>query len=888
MERDDILNYTRQVTSKIFSNLYNSLGKKPKRRTKRNKKGTKSIYKKDQYNRLETDSSYEDIKNLSLRKKNSIEIQTDENIFIKEDLAKKDLEIFELRRMLSETQKQLESLIEKANLDSSTKPISLVEKQIALNRSIDNLQKDIRKIDVPIEEMIFVSRKESFAKPEKLGPIGSRANLNTKSSKLELQLEEIKDSLRFSSKKLIIDEEVLDHEEVIDEMNIESDKGIAEINSNKGEDISEEESLVDISRENELKMNKDEFQKISGEACKEKFHTYIDNALLDTKKEEEIQLENRLEAQNTDEIISNDIETKLVELPNQDYDFSFDKHQCISSVESSHKSFHLSQSFNDLSKNNENQGIDDSNENNLKALQELLDREEGSLSKESSQSKLRKIFKNKHKSQEFASESFSQKFNQNRDTPKIREGENIINSSSRIEDSTSKINDNYTFEPIFPMIQENYTKIHKSSNADSNNSKQEYRRSRNSSLPWIDESDIIVEKKPEKKNMLSKHRKNVRPKTQEKPLDRKYEPVSTKSSSQKKKIPTIPIRAVKQLPKFRANSHGKSKKPNIEKNQTVKDSARVKNDILDDIIFDEDQDSATWNKLMLKFRQNPVIISKLLKSKRRPVTQEAIRPSRNLRKFEKIDDLEYLRTSNNTREENRLASSIDGRPISAPEILPRSRLIPTRKIQDPDWSNSVLDNYVAQGKKKFNVFGDKNLLSPEEIEEASKLLLHRELNIQEQKSLFLRSVNTLSTLKHELLLPEFWINMPPFSPESFGQALSKCAKLLRGRALTVKAIELIHLRENALLDIMSHLQNSQGNPNSHKFNKLAKVNEELLQVLVFWKYMELPFSSFVYLGEDYYAKIHEDNSNLSTLFPDYHTDDIFGNEKSAESFLVDL
>ena len=84
---------------------------------------------------------------------------------------------------------------------------------------------------------------------------------------------------------------------------------------------------------------------------------------------------------------------------------------------------------------------------------------------------------------------------------------------------------------------------------------------------------------------------------------------------------------------------------------------------------------------------------------------------------------------------------------------------------------------------------------------------------------------------------------------------------------------------------MSHLQPSQNPQNPAKFKKLGKINEELLQVLVFWKYMELPFSSFVYLGEDYYAKIHSDNSNLSTLFPDYQTDDIFKCEKSAESFM---
>ena len=51
--------------------------------------------------------------------------------------------------------------------------------------------------------------------------------------------------------------------------------------------------------------------------------------------------------------------------------------------------------------------------------------------------------------------------------------------------------------------------------------------------------------------------------------------------------------------------------------------------------------------------------------------------------------------------------------------------------------------------------------------------------------------------------------------------------------------------------------------------------------------MELPFSSFIYLGEDYYTKIHEDNSNLKALFPEYQVPDIFNCEQSADSFLVD-
>ena len=274
---------------------------------------------------------------------------------------------------------------------------------------------------------------------------------------------------------------------------------------------------------------------------------------------------------------------------------------------------------------------------------------------------------------------------------------------------------------------------------------------------------------------------------------------------------------------------------------------------------------------MNKFRQNPVIISRLLRSRGRPSTQEDFK--RTSKKFEKISQVEYIGVNSamsKKPEVSSINSVIDFRPVSAPEIAPGNSASGYRRVKDPDWSCSLLDTLVTQNKKKFNFIGDLNLMSSQDIEDFIKLMQNNVIADQDMKKVFRKVANTLDHLKKELVLPEFWVSVPPYSRESLAQALSKCQKLFKARALTIKAIELIHYRESLLLDIMSFASGDK-----EKFVELEKVNDELLQVLVFWKYMELPFTSFVYLGEDYYAKIHEDNSNLASIFPQFKVEDVF-------------
>ena len=155
------------------------------------------------------------------------------------------------------------------------------------------------------------------------------------------------------------------------------------------------------------------------------------------------------------------------------------------------------------------------------------------------------------------------------------------------------------------------------------------------------------------------------------------------------------------------------------------------------------------------------------------------------------------------------------------------------------------------------------------------------MNITDLKKVFGRINKTLNILKNELLLPEFWIAIPSFSEDSVIQGLHKCAKLIKARNLTVKIIDLIQKREKILSNLII-------NKNLTNLKELEKINEELMQVLVFWRYMELPFSNFIYMGEDYYVKIQTDNISVSAIFPDFNVDNIYRPPQISDSFNFDI
>ena len=454
-------------------------------------------------------------------------------------------------------------------------------------------------------------------------------------------------------------------------------------------------------------------------------------------------------------------------------------------------------------------------------------------------------------------------------------------------------------------------------------------RSRNSSFPWIqpqkleDPEPLNIENLIEVQDIppqIPKRQKKARKTSNEKvdpqkqpkkpPKPRRFSEKAEKSKSAERKNQTLPVnkrtdsagrnpKAANQDKTFRPSSsmnpHKSSKQPhpasqlshksnrsgnsnNSKKSRKQKSSKPAKRKLsslkginestLDEIIFDQDHDMVSWHSLMHKFRRNPEVVEKLMKVNIRPVTREStLRPkssSRGSRDPSRVTSNANPSTSNTLTEY---------RPISASTI--------SKKVKDPDWSFSVLSNYVSQDKKKFNFFHDPSVLSVQEIEEFLVIAESREFNIKDLKKLFGRILKTLNVLKNDLLLPEFWIVMPSFSEDSVIQGLHKCAKLIKARNLTVKIIDLIQKRERVLSNVII-------SKNLTNLKELEKINEELMQVLVFWRYMELPFSNFIYMGEDYYVKIQTDNISVSAIFPEFNVDNIYRPPHVSDSFNFDI
>ena len=756
------------------------------------------------FQRLETDSSEDEAKETTNRA--SVLIQTEENFSLHEELAKKDLEITKLKQILQEIQEKLNKKSEKTqNIKKET--------QITEEKE-ENLQVD-KKLFGKIEEIVFVSKKNKLnfeGNSDEEGKI--QKNLNNddkKGNEAEGFGLDLKDVKIFK----------------------ENNEEIKEIKEDNHED---------------LKGNM-----IEGNLDGDHLKTFDENTerLLKQRKD----LEALVGSSSDDGLRASDLGTLVRNGKHINKNDEFNK----SPVPVNSNEFNKSLKLNDSSKFSS--PINSSNKTSLKALENSLNRinpakpsTPSQTSHLSSLTSLREFEAILGLSQRSSSSSSSSS-----QSPQV----DPVSQKSKTDQGT--LTDNipqkpfhasYTFDPVFQIMSDNFP----------DPSKSLIKKSRNSSLPWIDDSlsTSKAQLKPSKKQIKS------RPKTQEKPFilkqgktQQKSQLVHKKPAASAGKEPLVQIR-------FRANSHNKTKaRPRPAEKHSLRHLA--KEDILDDILFDEEQDTATWTKLMNKFRQNPVIISRLLRSRGRPSTQEDLK--RTSKKFEKINQVEYIGVNSamsKKPEVSSINSVIDFRPVSAPEIAPGNSANGYRRVKDPDWSCSLLDTLVTQNKKKFNFIGDLNLMSSQDIEDFIKLMQNNVILDEDLKKVFRKVANTLENLKKELVLPEFWVSIPPFSRESLAQALSKCQKLFKARTLTIKAIELIHYRESLLLDIMSFASGDK-----EKFVELEKVNDELLQVLVFWKYMELPFTSFVYLGEDYYAKIHEDNSNLASIFPQFKVEDVF-------------
>lgn len=822
--------------------------------------------KRRQFKRLETDSSEEDV-NTS----NPVQKLSKNTHHLQQELEKKEEEIQKLKQILIQTQEKLQSSL----INSSFPETSL--KDISLDGLAETLPRPKKKFVEKFEDLVFVSKKNN----------------------------------------LLLDEfEEVDYSKREDHIKEENSSQIKNF-SKSGKILNVNCSSIEGSVDKDLSENLEKFLNSSRDMYESRSIEKNNQFIVISPRASEI---SKSPSEKSKVLYKN-----IEKLENQGSGDSFADLQSPKNESRSSNSMRFTPTL----KNNE---ITENSEKPDKSLGKIPSLDDFDLflpkSYEDSQSKLKKIMPSGNNSPDFSP------------NPNLTPIKSLKSPQYHKEQATNTdINDlpaelreaaisESKIEKIDKELRESSVFMDKGLNTKSKNS-------RNSSFPWIQTpkpedlqpeeledpenprkvQEIPQVQKNKNKNKTTRHntekqdlqsptKKPKKPRRpSEKPektqkIDKKNEtmPINrrTTSTSRNQRIPNPdknfhltttanPHKSSRNLPQpnsklsHKSNRSGKSNTSKYSRNQEKNKSSKpprhksgnskvINDSTLDEIIFDEDQDMISWHSLMHKFRRNPGVVEKLMKVNIRPVSRDAIsRPKSSSR---------VSRASKATSNANPSSNTLSGyRPVSASTI--------SKKVKDPDWSFSVLSNYVSQNKKKFNFFHDFSVLSSQEIEEFLVVAEGKEMNLKDLKKVFGRILKTLNVLKNELLLPEFWIVMPSFSEDSVIQGLHKCAKLIKARNLTVKIIDLIQKREKILSNLII-------NKNLTNLKELEKINEELMQVLVFWRYMELPFSNFIYMGEDYYVKIQTDNINVSAIFPEFNVDNIYRPPQTSDSFNFDI
>lgn len=302
------------------------------------------------------------------------------------------------------------------------------------------------------------------------------------------------------------------------------------------------------------------------------------------------------------------------------------------------------------------------------------------------------------------------------------------------------------------------------------------------------------------------------------------------------------IKTFSKLGKKKSND--KNKLPyskNSKLSLKIKQRLNKNESIISDLVYQDAQDMETWTNLLNKFREDPGLIKQALH-----INDEK---SRNSISVEPV----HIRTRVTSAYKTRKSShDPECRPISAAKTRYRPM---TAKVQEIDWSKSILDVQIARGNAEFQP-GDQ-YLSNFQIEE---ILVNR--NLKDSSEIYEKAIKTLEKLKSELLLPKISTSTNK-SEEGLEKILSQCVELFRARALVVKILKLIHQRE----DVMLRLIASEEEDIDSEYDNMENLGKEILQIIAFLKHCKFPIHSFIYLGEDYAFKIQKDNESIISLYP---------------------
>jgi hypothetical protein len=309
-------------------------------------------------------------------------------------------------------------------------------------------------------------------------------------------------------------------------------------------------------------------------------------------------------------------------------------------------------------------------------------------------------------------------------------------------------------------------------------------------------------------------------------------------------------KAFSKLPRKRFSNEKSKYSKNSKLSLKAKQRLNKNTSIISDLVYQDGQDMETWTSLLNKFREDPNLIKQALH-----INEERTRNSVSVEPVQ-------IRTRVASAYKSRKAShEPECRPISA--MKGKYRPI-TAKVQDIDWSKSVIDSLVARGQAEFPS-GD-NFFSNSDVEEI--LLNKASYSLDE---IFDKAGKTLEKLKTELLLPRHFMQVSLKNEESLEKILRFCIELFRARALVVKILKLIHLREDVMLKLIASDElNIEG-----EFENMERLGQEILQIIAFLKHAKFPIGSFVYLGEDYALKIQKDNESIVSLYPSLKSREVF-------------
>ena len=290
---------------------------------------------------------------------------------------------------------------------------------------------------------------------------------------------------------------------------------------------------------------------------------------------------------------------------------------------------------------------------------------------------------------------------------------------------------------------------------------------------------------------------------------------------------------------------------------TSKSSRRLikNNSFVTDIVFNEEQTHDHWNHIVNEMRNDPEIMKTILNVKENQ--------SPNMRGGSK---LRQRPTSGIAKRSNK-NFNIEARPASCSRsrglrIRERKEMNHTdERFERIDWSKSQLENLVTQNIPTFP--SEDTHLTNNQIED---ILRSRTF----EASLFPKCEKTLEKLKSELMLPKQYMPFHTITKTNIELVLTNCLTLFKARCFVIKILDLIHQREDLMLGLIS-----ADNPNINKYELIDSIGQEIVQTIAFLKHSRFPLNDFIYLGENYEAKIKKDNEMLRKLFPSAKPKEIF-------------